>query len=89
MRLLHLQETLRTALAMGVDKAVHVVADADLQPLYIAQILKAMVDRNNPHIVMLGKQAIDDDCNQTVCPEVHTDVLILQKLYRRGMSLQE
>lgn len=59
------KETLRTALAMGVDKAVHVVADADLQPLYIAQILKAMVDRNNPHIVMLGKQAIDDDCNQT------------------------
>ncbi len=59
------QETLRTALAMGADRAVHVLTDAELQPLAIAKLLKAIVDREQPGLVILGKQAIDDDSNQT------------------------
>lgn len=58
------QETLRAALAIGADRAVHVVTDVDLQPLAVAKLLKALVDREQPRLVILGKQAIDDDCNQ-------------------------
>nr|WP_202031811.1 electron transfer flavoprotein subunit beta/FixA family protein [Paraburkholderia sacchari] len=59
------QETLRTALAMGADRAILVEADVDLQPLAVAKLLKALVDKEQPQMVMLGKQAIDDDSNQT------------------------
>ncbi|WP_213304142.1 electron transfer flavoprotein subunit beta/FixA family protein [Paraburkholderia sacchari] len=59
------QETLRTALAMGADRAVLVEADVDLQPLAVAKLLRALVDKERPQMVMLGKQAIDDDSNQT------------------------
>src|SRR5271154_275579 len=59
------QETLRTALAIGADRAIHVATDAELQPLAVAKMLKALVERENPDLVILGKQAIDDDCNQT------------------------
>ena len=59
------QETLRTALAMGADRAIHVETDVDLQPLAVAKLLKAVVDREQPGLVILGKQAIDDDSNQT------------------------
>ena len=59
------QETLRTALAMGADRAIHVVSDAELQPLAVAKGLKAMIEREQPQLVLLGKQAIDDDSNQT------------------------
>ena len=59
------QETLRTAFAMGADRGILVVSDAELQPLAVAKILKAIVDEEKPDLVMLGKQAIDDDSNQT------------------------
>src|SRR5690242_130104 len=59
------QETLRTALAMGADRAIHVEAPADVQPLAVAKILKALVLKEQPGLVILGKQAIDDDSNQT------------------------
>ncbi len=59
------QETLRTALAIGADRAIHVVSDAELQPLAVAKLLKALVDREAPDLIILGKQAIDDDSNQT------------------------
>ncbi|MDX1609021.1 MAG: electron transfer flavoprotein subunit beta/FixA family protein [Halofilum sp. (in: g-proteobacteria)] len=59
------QEQLRTALAMGVDRAMHVTADEGLQPLAVAKTLKAICDSEQPDLVILGKQAIDDDCNQT------------------------
>ena len=59
------QETLRTALAMGADRAILVQTDQELQPLAVAKILKAIVDREKPQLVILGKQAIDDDSNQT------------------------
>ena len=59
------QETLRTALALGADKAVLVETDAELQPLAVAKLLKAVCDKEAPRLVILGKQAIDDDCNQT------------------------
>jgi electron transfer flavoprotein beta subunit len=59
------QETLRTALAMGADRAILVQTDAELQPLAVAKLLKVLVDREAPQLVLLGKQAIDDDCNQT------------------------
>jgi electron transfer flavoprotein beta subunit len=59
------EETLRTALAMGADRAIHVETDAALQPLAVAKLLKAVVDRESPQLVILGKQAIDDDANQT------------------------
>ena len=59
------QETLRTAMAMGMDRGILVETDADVQPLAVAKILKAIVEREQPQLVMLGKQAIDDDSNQT------------------------
>jgi electron transfer flavoprotein beta subunit len=59
------QETLRTALALGADRAILVETDADLQPLAVAKLLKALVDKEQPRLVLLGKQAIDDDANQT------------------------
>ena len=58
-------ETIRTALAMGADRGIHVKCDDALEPLAVAKILKAVVDRESPDIVIAGKQAIDDDCNQT------------------------
>jgi electron transfer flavoprotein beta subunit len=59
------QETIRTALAMGADRGILVQTDAELQPLAVAKLFKALVARENPQLVILGKQAIDDDCNQT------------------------
>ena len=59
------QETLRTALAMGADRAILVETDEQVEPLAVAKILKAIADEEQPGIVMLGKQAIDDDSNQT------------------------
>ncbi len=59
------QETLRTALAMGADRAILVETDAEVEPLAVAKILKAIVGEENPGLVILGKQAIDDDSNQT------------------------
>jgi electron transfer flavoprotein beta subunit len=59
------QETLRTALAMGADRAVLVEAATELQPLAVAKLMKAIVDKEQPGLVLLGKQAIDDDSNQT------------------------
>ncbi|MGJ7524927.1 MULTISPECIES: electron transfer flavoprotein subunit beta/FixA family protein [unclassified Variovorax] len=59
------QETLRTAMAIGADRAVLVECAQELQPLAVAKLLKALVDRERPELVILGKQAIDDDCNQT------------------------
>lgn len=59
------QETLRTALALGADRAVLVETDATLQPLAVAKLLKAVADKEGPQLVILGKQAIDDDANQT------------------------
>ncbi len=59
------QETLRTAMAIGADRAILVSTDAELQPLAVAKLLKALIDKEQPGLVILGKQAIDDDCNQT------------------------
>ncbi len=59
------QETLRTAMAIGADRAIHVETDVELQPLAVAKLLKALVDKEQPGLIILGKQAIDDDCNQT------------------------
>jgi electron transfer flavoprotein beta subunit len=59
------QETLRTALAMGADRAILVLTDDQVEPLAVAKILKAIVDEEQPGLVILGKQAIDDDSNQT------------------------
>jgi electron transfer flavoprotein beta subunit len=59
------QETLRTALALGADRAVLVETDTELQPLAVAKLLRAIAQKENPDLVILGKQAIDDDCNQT------------------------
>ena len=59
------QETLRTALAMGADRGVLVTTDAEVEPLAVAKILKGVVDAEGPDLVILGKQAIDDDSNQT------------------------
>ena len=59
------QETLRTAMALGADRGILLETTADLQPLAVAKLLKALVDREQPGLVLLGKQAIDDDCNQT------------------------
>jgi electron transfer flavoprotein beta subunit len=58
-------ETLRTAMAIGADRAILIETDAELQPLAVAKLLKALVDKEQPQLVILGKQAIDDDCNQT------------------------
>ena len=59
------QETIRTALAMGADRGVLVETNAELQPLAVAKLLKAVILQEGPEIVIIGKQAIDDDCNQT------------------------
>jgi electron transfer flavoprotein beta subunit len=58
-------ETIRTGLAMGADRGIHVKTDATLEPLAVAKILKKVTDEEKPGLVILGKQAIDDDCNQT------------------------
>jgi electron transfer flavoprotein beta subunit len=59
------QEILRTAMAIGADRAILVETSQELQPLAVAKLLKALVDKEQPGLVILGKQAIDDDCNQT------------------------
>jgi len=59
------QETLRTALAIGADRAILVLAEGELQPLAVAKLLKAVCEKESPGLVILGKQAIDDDANQT------------------------
>ena len=59
------QETLRTAMAIGADRAILVDTAEELQPLAVAKLLKALVEKEQPQLVILGKQAIDDDCNQT------------------------
>jgi electron transfer flavoprotein beta subunit len=59
------QETLRTAMAMGADRGIFVEADADVQPLAVAKVMKAIVEKEKPRLVIMGKQAIDDDSNQT------------------------
>ena len=59
------QETLRTAMAIGADRAILVETSEELQPLAVAKLLKALMDKEQPGLVILGKQAIDDDCNQT------------------------
>jgi electron transfer flavoprotein beta subunit len=59
------QETLRTAMAIGADRGILAETDVDLQPLAVAKLLKAVVDKEQPRLVILGKQAIDDDSNQT------------------------
>jgi electron transfer flavoprotein beta subunit len=59
------QETLRTALAIGADRAILIESSEELQPLGVAKLLKALVDREQPQLIILGKQAIDDDSNQT------------------------
>ena len=59
------QETIRTALAIGADRGIHVLTDVELQPLAVAKLLKAIADKEQPDLVILGKQAIDDDSNQT------------------------
>lgn len=58
-------ETIRTAMAMGADRGIHVLTDAELQPLSVAKLLVALAKKENPDLVILGKQAIDDDCSQT------------------------
>src|ERR671915_1614846 len=58
-------ETIRTALAMGADRGILVKTDQSVEPLAVAKILKKVVERETPQIVIMGKQAIDDDCNQT------------------------
>ncbi len=62
---LQCQETLRTAMAIGADRAILVETDLELHPLAVAKLLKALVDKEQPGLVIVGKQAIDDDCNQT------------------------
>ncbi len=59
------QEQLRTALAMGADRGIHVVTDSETLPLHVAKLMKVLVEKEEPSLVVLGKQAIDDDCNQT------------------------
>ena len=59
------QETIRTALAMGADRGIHMKTDEELQPLAVAKLLKAVIEEERPGLVILGKQAIDDDSNQT------------------------
>jgi electron transfer flavoprotein beta subunit len=59
------QETLRTGLALGADRAILIETDAALEPLAVAKLLRAIVQKESPRLVILGKQAIDDDCNQT------------------------
>lgn len=59
------QETIRTGLAMGADRGIHIETSHDIEPLAVAKLLKEVVTRENPGLVFVGKQAIDDDCNQT------------------------
>ena len=59
------EETIRTALAMGVDRGIHIEADAGIEPLAVAKMLKEVVGKEAPDLVLMGKQAIDGDCNQT------------------------
>ena len=59
------QETLRTAMAIGADRGILVESDAELQPLAVAKLLQAIAEKEQPQLIILGKQAIDDDCNQT------------------------
>ena len=59
------QETIRTSLAMGADRGIYIESSHDIEPLAVAKLLKAVVQRENPGLVLVGKQAIDDDCNQT------------------------
>ena len=59
------QETVRTALAVGADRGIHVKVDNVIEPLAVSKILKKIVEKENPDLVFMGKQAIDDDCNQT------------------------
>ena len=59
------QETLRTAMEIGADRGILVETEAELQPLAVAKLLKAVADKEQPQLIILGKQAIDDDCNQT------------------------
>ena len=59
------KETLRTGLAMGADRAIHIVTEETLEPLAVAKLLAAVAAREDPGMILLGKQAIDDDCNQT------------------------
>ena len=59
------QETIRTALAMGANRGIHIECDQDIQPLAVAKCLKAVVEKENPDLIILGKQAIDDDSSQT------------------------
>jgi len=59
------QETLRTAMAMGADRGILVETDAEVQPLAVAKVLKAIADKESPKLVIMGKQAIDDDCSQS------------------------
>ncbi len=59
------QETLRTAMAIGADRGILVETDVELQPLAVAKLIKALADKEQPQLIILGKQAIDDDCNQT------------------------
>jgi len=59
------RQTLMTALAIGADRAVHVIADQDIQPLAVAKVLQSVIEQESPGLVILGKQAIDDDSNQT------------------------
>ena len=59
------QETIRTALAMGADRGIHVLHEGETEPLAVAKILRALAVKEEPKVIILGKQAIDDDCNQT------------------------
>ena len=59
------QDTIRTALAMGADRGIHVLCETETEPLAVAKLLKAVVEKEQPQLVIVGKQAIDDDCNQT------------------------
>ena len=59
------QETIRKALAVGVDRGIHVKADGIVEPIAVAKILQKIIDKEKPDLVFMGKQAIDDDCNQT------------------------
>ena len=59
------QETVRKALAVGADRGIHVKVDSNLEPLAVSKILQKIVDKEKPDLVFMGKQAIDDDCNQT------------------------
>jgi hypothetical protein len=67
-----LQETLRTALAMGADRAIHISTEQQLEPLAVAKLLAALAQREQPRLCLLGKQAIDGDNNQTVSPRKAT-----------------